>query len=344
MKKDIIHTDMIIIGAGPVGLFTVFEAGLLNMKCHLIDNLDRPGGQCTQLYPEKPIYDIPSRPKVTGQELTDELMKQAEPFAPVFHFNQQADSLQRMDNKNWQLETSVGSVLEAPVVVVAGGAGSFVAKRPPIPGVEEYEEKSVHYSVRRMEDFRDQDIVIAGGGDSALDWVLNLQPVARHVTLVHRREEFRAAPDSVEKMKALAAEGKIDLIIGKVAALKGDKGILGSVSIDQKDGGSRQVACGHLLPFFGLKINLGPIAQWGLNLDRNHLEVDPFTYATNEAGIYAVGDVCTYPGKLKLILSGFHEAAVMAHAAFKYARPDEKMAGGYTTTNAELQRRLGVGS
>lgn len=343
VTDNVIKTDVIIIGAGPVGLFTIFEAGLLNLKCHVVDNLDRPGGQCTQLYPEKPIYDIPSRAKVTGQELTDHLLEQANPFSPVFHFKQQVASLERID-REWRAVTNMGIVLQAPVVVIAGGAGSFVAKRPPIEGIETYEEKSVHYAVRRMEDFRGKDVVIAGGGDSALDWVLNLQPIARHVTLVHRRDEFRAAPDSVNKMQALAAAGQMDLVIGKVSKLTGENGALTSLTITPKEGAPREVAAQHFLPFFGLKIDLGPIAQWGLNLDHNHVEVDPFTYATNEPGIYAVGDICIYPGKLKLILSGFHEAAVMMHAAFKYARPSEKIVGGYTTTNSELQRRLGVGA
>jgi thioredoxin reductase (NADPH) len=342
MASDAILTDMIVIGAGPVGLFTVFEAGLLNMKCHVIDNLDRPGGQCTQLYPEKPIYDIPSRPKVTGQELSDLLVEQASPFSPAYHFKEQASILERSGN-NWRVSTNMGTILEAPVVAIAGGAGSFVAKRPPIPGIEDYEEKSVHYAVRRMEDFRDKNVVIAGGGDSALDWVLSLEPIAKRVILVHRRDEFRAAPDSVDKMRALAAAGKMDLFTSaKVTALEGSGGALSQLVVSAKDGTVNAVPCNHFLPFFGLKIDLGPIAEWGINLDHNHIQVDPFTYATNVPGIYAVGDICVYPGKIKLILSGFHETAVMVHAAFKYARPNEKIAGGYTTTNSELQRRLGV--
>jgi thioredoxin reductase (NADPH) len=341
MSNEAIITDMIIIGAGPVGLFTVFEAGLLNLKCHVIDNLDRPGGQCTQLYPEKPIYDIPSRPKITGQELSDQLMEQASPFSPVFHFKEQAAILEKTGD-NWQVSTNMGTVLEAPVVVIAGGAGSFVSKRPPLKNIEEYEQKSVHYAVRRMEDFRDHHVVIAGGGDSALDWVLNLGDIAKRITLVHRRDEFRAAPDSVEKMRALVAEGKMDLITGKVTELKGSSGVLSALSVTPKEGDPFDINCRHFMPFFGLKIDLGPIAEWGLNRDYNHIDVDPVTFATNQPGIYAVGDICTYAGKIKLILSGFHETAVMCHAAFKYARPHEKIASGYTTTNSELQRRLGV--
>ncbi len=346
MSDKSLSTDVIIVGAGPVGLFAVFELGLLNLKCHLIDNLDRPGGQCTQLYPEKPIYDIPSRPRVTGQELVDDLVTQAKPFDPVFHLSQQAERLERMDDGRWQVTTSVGTRLVAPVVVLAAGSGSFVPKRPPIPDVAEYEDRGVFYAVRRMEDFRGKRVVIAGGGDSALDWVLNLQPLTQSMTLVHRREEFRAAPDSVQRMRALVEAGKMRHITGNVKQLVGRDGRLEGVMVTRKaDGGEELVPCDAFLPFFGLKINLGPIADWGLELaEHNRVVVDPMTYGTGIDGIYAVGDLCTYPGKLKLILSGFHEAAVMAHAAFKYARPDEKIVTGYTTTNTELQKRLGVAS
>jgi len=340
---NVIRTDAVIVGAGPVGLFSIFQLGLLGLRCHVIDNLDRPGGQCTQLYPEKPIYDIPSRPKCTGQELTDDLLKQASPFDPVFHFSDQAESLVRLENGDWRLGTSMGLVFEAPVIVIAGGAGSFVPKRPRLEGIDDFEEKSVFYAVRRMEDFRDKRVVIAGGGDSALDWTLNLQPIASDLTLVHRREEFRGAPDSVSQMRALVDAGKMRLVIGTVEGLEGSDGQLHAVRVKHKaDGREEDIPADAFMPFFGLKISLGPIAEWGLNRDHNRIVVDPGTFATDQPGIYAVGDVCTYPGKLKLILSGFHEAAVMAHAAFAYARPDEKMVTGYTTTNSELQQRLGV--
>lgn len=343
MAKNVIKTDAVIVGAGPVGLFSIFQLGLLGLKCHVIDNLDRAGGQCTQLYPEKPIYDIPSRPSCTGQELTDDLLRQASPFDPVFHFSEQADGLTRLDNGNWQLTASTGLVFEAPIIVIAGGAGSFVSKRPKIDGIEAFEDKSVYYAVRRMEDFRGKRVVIAGGGDSALDWTLNLQPIASDLTLVHRREEFRGAPDSENRMRALVEAGKMRLVTGTVERLDGEAGTLQSVTVRHKaDGQEECLDADVFMPFFGLKINLGPIAEWGLNRDHNRVLVDPGTYATDKPGIYAVGDVCTYPGKLKLILSGFHEAAVMAHAAFAYARPDEKMVTGYTTTNTELQERLGV--
>lgn len=345
MAEQAIRTDAVIIGAGPVGLFSIFELGLLGLKCHVVDNLDRPGGQCTQLYPEKPIYDIPSRPSCTGQELTDDLMKQASPFNPVFHFSDQADSLTRLAGGDWRLTTFTGLVFEAPLIIIAGGAGSFVPKRPPIQGIEDYEEKSVFYAVRRMEDFRGKRVVIAGGGDSALDWTLNLAPIASELTLIHRREEFRAAPDSVSQMQALVKTGKISLVTGTVSDLHGAGGQLEGVTVRHKaDEREEIIKADVLMPFFGLKINLGPIAEWGLNRDRNRILVDAETYATDQPGIYAVGDICTYPGKLKLILSGFHEAAVMAHAAFAYAHPDEKPVTGYTTTNTDLQKRLGVQS
>ncbi len=342
MTENALSTDAIIIGAGPVGLFSVFELGLLGLRCHVIDNLDRPGGQCTQLYPEKPIFDIPSRPRCTGQELSDDLMAQAAPFDPVLHFSQQAESLIRTGDR-WHVATTTGTEISAPLVIIAAGAGSFVPKRPPLPGVETYEDKGVFYAVRRMEDFRDKRIVIAGGGDSALDWVLNLHPLAASMTLVHRRDEFRAAAHSVARMRDLVAQGDIRLLTGTVAALGGN-GHLDQVTVALKAGGKEQLIADALLPFFGLKINLGPLADWGFTLDHNRIVVDPATFETGLPGIFAVGDICTYPGKIKLILSGFHEAAVMAHNAFPVARPNEKMVTGYTTTNTELQRRLGIGA
>lgn len=345
MSEDVLSTDAIIIGAGPVGLFSVFELGLLGLKCHVIDNLDRPGGQCTQLYPEKPIFDIPSRPRCTGQELTDDLVAQAAPFDPVYHLKQQAETLERLPDGRWEITTFSGLRLAAPIVVIAAGAGSFVPKRPPIPHVEDYEGGGVHYAVRRMEEFRGKRLVIAGGGDSALDWVLNLHPIAASLTLVHRREEFRAAPDSVARMKALVEAGRMRLITGTVKALTGEGGRLQALGIHHKDGGDETIPCDAFMPFFGLKINLGPLADWGFSFDPHHrILVDHGTFETQKPGVFAVGDMCTYPGKLKLILSGFHEAAVMAHAAFHYARPQEKIVTGYTTTNTELQRRLGLGA
>ena len=342
MEAEAVKTDMIIVGAGPVGLFAVFEAGLLGLKCHLIDNLDRPGGQCTELYPEKPIYDIPARPKVTGQELIDDLMKQISPFDPVFHLNQQAKALKKLADNRWRMTTSEGEVLEAPIVVVAAGAGSFVPKKPKYPDLEVYEEKSIDYSVYKMNKYQDKELVIVGGGDSALDWVLGLEPLAKKITLVHRREGFRAAPDTEAQFKQLVADGKVDFVMGNVKALNGSDGQLSSVGIETVEGDFVEVSCDYMLPFMGLKISLGPIVEWGLNLDRKHITVSTETFATDIEGIYAIGDVCTYPAKIKLILTGFYEAAVMCHGAFKYAFPDRKMATGYTTTNTAIQERLGV--
>ncbi|MGM0561391.1 MAG: NAD(P)/FAD-dependent oxidoreductase [Pseudomonadota bacterium] len=341
-KNQPIETDIVIIGAGPVGLFAVFEAGLLGLKCHLIDNLDKVGGQCAELYPEKPIYDIPARPHCTGQELVDDLMKQAEPFEPVYHLNQQADSLSKMEDGRWRLETSAGTVFHATVIVIAAGAGSFVPRRPPLENLEQYEDSSIFYAVRRMEAMRDKRIVIAGGGDSALDWTLSLHPLASQVTLIHRRDQFRAAPDSVEKMRQLVANDEINLQIGQLKELKGSGGQLEAVQVKGADGEMHEVPCDVLLPFYGLKMELGPIAEWGLNLDRDLITVDTEKFETSVPGIFAIGDINYYPGKLKLILSGFHEAALMAQQAFRYCRPDEKLVFRYTTSSTDLQKKLGV--
>ena len=341
IDNPVVETDVIIIGAGPVGLFAVFELGLLNLRAHLVDNLDKIGGQCAELYPEKPIYDIPGRPRITGQELVDDLMEQARPFAPAFHLGQQADSLEKAEDGRWRLTTSLGTELLAPVVVIAAGAGSFVPRRPPLPGIEAFEGKSVHYAVRRMEDFRNRRILVAGGGDSALDWTLNLQPLAATMALVHRRDEFRAAPDSVSRMRALVADGAIDLRIGQIAALHGVDGWLEAVSVKGAEG-ETLVECDTLLPFYGLKMELGPLAGWGLNLDRNLISVDTEKFQTSVPGIFAIGDINTYPGKLKLILSGFHEAALMAQEAFRLVHPDEKLVFRYTTSSSDLHKKLGV--
>ena len=339
---ETIETDVVIIGAGPVGLFAVFELGLFDLKCHLIDILDRPGGQCAELYPEKPIYDIPGMPVVSGQELTDQLMEQIAPFDPQFHFNRMVTGLQRQADGGFLVETDEGEKFRAKVVVIAAGGGSFQPKRPPVPGIEEYEEHSVFYSVRRMEEFRDQDLVIVGGGDSALDWTLNLAPIAKSLTLVHRREAFRGAPESVNKMRALADAGKIDFRLGQITGLKGENGILSAVSIKTNDGEEVDIQATRLLPFFGLTMKLGPVANWGLNLDENLITVDTEKFETSEPGIFAIGDINTYPGKLKLILSGFHEAALMTQAAKRIVHPDEKVIFQYTTSSSSLQKKLGV--
>ena len=335
-------TDVAIIGAGPVGLFAIFELGLLNMRCHLIDILDRPGGQCAELYPEKPIYDIPALPIVTGQELTDRLLEQAAPFAPEFHLSQMVESIQKTDDGSWNVTTSEATTINAKVVVIAAGGGSFMPKKPPIQGIDAYEGSSVFYAVRKMDQFRDKNLIIVGGGDSALDWALNLQPIASRVTLVHRRDDFRAAPDSVSKMRALVADGKMDLRIGQITALEGENGQLSSVTLRDANKEEHPLTCDTMLPFFGLTMKLGPVANFGLNLHENLISVDTEKFQTSTPGIFAIGDINHYPGKLKLILSGFHEAALMAQEAFRIVFPEQKLRFQYTTSSTDLQKKLGV--
>ncbi len=337
--SDLIETDVVIIGAGPVGLFAVFELGLLDLRCHLIDILDKPGGQCAELYPEKPIYDIPGVPEISGQGLTDNLLQQIAPFDPQFHYGEMVTSLQRLDDGSFEVTTDPDKTLRSKVVVIAAGGGSFQPKRPPIPGIDEYEGKSVFYAVRQMEAFRGEDVLIVGGGDSALDWTLNLQKVAKSVTLVHRRPEFRAAPDSVNKMWALQEEGKLEFIQGQVTSLQGSDGLLSGATIKTPDG-EREVSTTRMLPFFGLTMKLGPVANWGLNLEQNLIPVDTEKFETSEPGIFAVGDINTYPGKLKLILSGFHEAALMSQAAKRIVSPGERIIFQYTTSSTSLQKKL----
>jgi thioredoxin reductase (NADPH) len=341
MTDDVIKTDAVIIGAGPVGLFAVFELGLVDVKAHVIDILDRPGGQCAELYPEKPIYDIPGLTIVTGQELTDKLMDQIKPFGASFHFGQRVDSLERLDG-GFRLTTDIGTVFECKVVVIAAGGGSFTPKRPPLPGIEQYEGTSVFYSVRKMDHFRGKDVLIVGGGDSALDWTLNLAPVAKSLTLLHRRGEFRAAPDSVRKMFDLVEKGDVTFKLGQVTELHGEGGQLTSVTVKAPDGTSFEQPVEVMLPFFGLTMKLGPVADWGLNLEENLIPVDTARFETSEKGIFAIGDINTYEGKLKLILSGFHEAALMAQQAHKYVHPDKKLIFQYTTSSSSLQKKLGV--
>jgi thioredoxin reductase (NADPH) len=340
--SDVITTDVVIIGAGPCGLFAVFELGLLDIRCHVLDILDRPGGQCAELYPEKPIYDIPALPLVTGSELTSRLMEQAKPFKPEFHFNQMVTSLVKRGDNDFELKTDGDLTFNCKVVVIAAGGGSFMPKKPPIPGIDAYEGSSVFYSVKKMEAFRGKNILIIGGGDSALDWVNNLHPVANSMTLLHRRDEFRAAPDSVNKMRELVAAGKMQLKIGQVTGLTGANSILTSAQIKHADGTHSDVSINAMLPFFGLTMKLGPVAEWGLNLNENLIAVDTEKFETSVPGIFAVGDINTYPGKLKLILSGFHEAALMAQQAFRYIHPGERLLFQYTTSSTNLQKKLGV--
>jgi len=340
--SETIKTDVLIIGAGPVGLFAVFELGLLDIKAHLVDILDKAGGQCAELYPEKPIYDIPGVPIVTGQGLTEALMEQIHPFKPTFHLGEMVTTLERLGDAQFRVGTDTGKIFEVKCVVIAAGGGSFQPKRPPIQGIEAYEQKSVHYAVRKIDAFRDKRLLIVGGGDSALDWTLNLQPVAKRLTLVHRRDEFRGAPDSVNKMRALVAEGKMDLKIGQVSALEGADGALSAVNIKGNDGATSRVELDAMLPFFGLTMKLGPVADWGIKLEDELIPVDTATFESNVPGIFAIGDINTYPGKLKLILSGFHEAALMAQKAYKYVYPDKRLVFQYTTSSTSLQKKLGV--
>jgi thioredoxin reductase (NADPH) len=341
-KTEVIKTDALIIGAGPVGLFAVFELGLLDMKSHLIDILDKAGGQCAELYPEKPIYDIPGIPYITGAGLTDALMEQIKPFSPTFHLGEMVETVEKIGDPLFRVTTDRGQVFEAKIIVIAAGGGSFQPKRPPIPGIEAYESKSVYYAVRQMEAFRGKRLLIAGGGDSALDWTLNLAPLASHLTLLHRRAEFRAAPDSVNKMMALVGEGKIDLVVGQVTSLEGADGQVSKAVVKTNDGSDFHIACDAILPFFGLTMKLGPVANWGIKLDGNLIPVDTEKFETNIPGIFAVGDINTYPGKLKLILSGFHEVALMSQKAHRYIYPDKRLVFQYTTSSTSLQKKLGV--
>ena len=336
-------TDVIVIGAGPVGLFAIFELGLLGLSCHVIDILDRPGGQCAELYPEKPILDIPSRLKVTGQELTDDLMAQVKPFNSTFHFQQMAEKVEKLDNGHWRLTTDLAIVIEAPVIVIAGGGGSFTPKKPKIEGIEAFEGTSVFYSVRKMEQFKGKHVLVSGGGDSALDWTVNLNPIVASMALVHRRNEFRGMQATVDQMYALEKEGKVNLQIADIVRLNGENGQVSSVTLKNKETKEEyDVPCDTVLPFYGLTMKLGPIANWGINLERNRIPVDTEKFETTEKSIFCIGDMCTYPGKLKLILSGFHESALMAHGCFHYARPDQKLRFEHTTSSSSIQAKLGV--
>jgi thioredoxin reductase (NADPH) len=334
--------DVAVIGAGPAGLFSVFELGLLGLNAVLIDTLDKPGGQCAELYPEKPIYDIPSWPLITGQDLTDKLLQQIAPFAPAYRLGQQVTALERRADGRFEVRTSAGEGIEAAAVFIAAGAGAFTPRKPKLDGLEAYEGTSLFYAVRNRADLLRRDVVIAGGGDSALDWAIDLAGAVNSLVLVHRSARFRAAPASVERMQALVAEGRMRFIQGDLSALKGVDGTLSRVSV-KTDTGVESVAADRLLAFFGLNIELGPIAEWGLDLaEGKQITVDTARFETSTPGIFAIGDINWYPGKLKLILSGFHEAALASHAAFALARPNEKLRFQYTTSSTQLQKRLQV--
>ena len=328
------QTDVVIVGAGPVGLFAVFECGMVRLRCHVIDVLDDAGGQCTALYPEKPIYDIPGFPRIEAAELVVRLKAQAAPFRPVYHLGEQVQGLEKLSGGFWKVTTSKGTVVQARAVIIAAGVGAFGPNRPPLPDIDAYEGKSVFYYVTHREAFRGKRVVIAGGGDTAVDWALSLADLAAHVSVIHRRDRFRAAPDSEARLKALARDGKIDLVVPyQLHSLDGADGQITAVNVATLDGVEKKILADVLLPFFGLSMSLGPIADWGLALERNQIAVDPATAATNLAGIFAVGDVVTYPGKLKLILTGFAEAAIAARSAYALVHPETPLHFEYSTTS-----------
>lgn len=330
-----ITTDIAIVGAGPVALFAIFEAGLLKMRCHLIDYLPQVGGQLSEIYPKKPIYDIPGFPSVLAQELVDNLVKQAEPFNPSYTLGERIESLEKIGERDFVLTTNMGTKINAAVVVIAGGLGCFEPRKPEVENLIQFENgKGVSYMVLDPETYRDKNLVIAGGGDSALDWTIFLANVAKKVTLVHRSESFRGAPDSVNKVMALAAEGKIDLLLNtNLTKVSGDAILQNVTVVDSKSKEEKMIVADNLIPLFGLSPKLGPIENWGLNIDKNAIEVNTDDYSTNIDGVYAIGDINTYKNKLKLILCGFHEAALMAHSAYKYINPGVKYTMKYTTVN-----------
>lgn len=328
-----IKTDLLIIGAGPCGLFTVFEAGLLKLKCHLIDSLPQPGGQCAEIYPKKPIYDIPGFPSILAGDLIDNLMEQIAPFNPGYTLGERAEVIEKLEDETFKLTTNKGTQINASVIVIAGGLGCFEPRKPPIENLGRFEDKGVEYIIKDPEFYRNKKVVIAGGGDSALDWTIYLADVAEEVMLIHRRKQFRGAPDSVDKVGELAASGRINLLTDAQAVGLNGNGKLTDVLIKHKEKGSFSQATDHFIPLFGLSPKLGPIADWGLTINKNAIEVDTFDYSTNIPGVYAIGDINTYPGKLKLILCGFHEATLMVQSAFRHIHPEKKLSFKYTTVN-----------
>jgi thioredoxin reductase (NADPH) len=339
----VITTDVVIVGAGPCGLFQVFELGLLGLKAEVIDSIRQPGGQCTELYPDKPIYDIPGIPVCTGDELTEQLQQQIEPFAAGMHLGEEVSVVRRQSDDSFLVETSAGTQFNAKAVVIAAGVGSFQPRPLRAAGIDAFEGTSVHYRVRKPEQFAGKRLAILGGGDSALDWVLELINVAEHITLVHRRDEYRAVPASVDKMREYVAAGKMDVIEkAKVTSVAGEGSQISAIEVQPKDGEAKTVAVDHVLAFFGLAPKLGPIADWGLDINRKTINVDTEKFETSEPGIYAVGDINFYPGKKKLILCGFHEAALAAFAIKQRIEPDRKVHLQYTTTSPIMHERLGV--
>ena len=332
------ETDVVIIGAGPCGLFQVFELGLLDMKAHLIDNLDKIGGQCAELYPDKNLYDIPSRPAITGQELTDDLITQAKPFGPTYHLNQLTSKID-IQEKHIEVTTNLDTVIKCKSLVIAAGSGCFVSRKIPTPGLEEFENKNIFYSVKKRSDFEGKKILIAGGGDSALDYVMGFHQIASDITLIHRRKEFKAVQASVNKVMDLVDKKEIKFNMGTIKKMTDNgKGQVDITLVDETIIDSVDA----IFPFFGLKIELGPIAEWGLNLENNLIAVNTENFETSVPRIFAVGDICNYPGKLKLILSGFHEAALAAKKMFEYCHDDKKYVFRYTTSSKDIQEKLGV--
>ena len=332
-------TDALIIGAGPTGLFTAHQLKLIGLNCEIVDNLDKIGGQCIELYPDKPIYDIPAVPECTGEELTNNLINQLKPFDIKFHLSERVDEVKK-ENENWIVKTNNGKVFSTPNVIIAGGVGSFEPRKFPVKDCEKFENKSLFYSVKNKEIFKGKVVSIFGGGDSALDWAVELSKDCK-VNLIHRRDEFRGAQATTDKVYELAKAKKINLFTKyQITSVKGDKN-LESIDIKHDNNDIKNLKTDYVLGFFGLIMQLGPIANWGLNLDKKTIEVDTEKFETNQKGIYAVGDICSYPGKLKLILSGFHEGALAARACFKLARPNEKYRFEFTTTSTNLLKRLG---
>ena len=326
------QTDVVIVGAGPVGLFAVFECGMVRLHCHVVDVLDDAGGQCTALYPEKPIYDIPGFPRIEAAELVVRLKAQAAAFRPVYHLGEQVQALEALTGGFWRVTTSRGTVLQAKAVIIAAGVGAFGPNRPPLEGIEAYEGKSVFYYVTHRESFRSKRVVIAGGGDTAVDWALSLAEVAQRVSVIHRRDKFRAAPESEAQLKALARAGKVELVVPyQLHGLEGTGGQLKAVTVATLDGATRRIEADALLPFFGLSMSLGPIAEWSLALQHNQVAIDASTTVTSKPGIFAIGDVVTYPGKLKLILTGFAEAAIAARSAYALVHPETPLHFEYST-------------
>jgi thioredoxin reductase (NADPH) len=338
-----IAADVVVIGAGPAGLFQVFELGLLGIKSHVVDTLKHPGGQCAELYPDKPIYDIPALPVCGAQELVDRLLQQIKPFGAQFHLGEEVSALMKREDGTFALETAAGTRFIARTVVIAAGLGSFQPRRLMVEGSEAFEDRQIHYRVRSAAEFHGQRLVIFGGGDSALDWVLDLAGKARSIVHVHRRPEFRAAPASVARMQQLVAEGKMTYVEGTAASIRSAEGRLTGVTVKRTDGSMAEIDADQLLAFFGLHPKLGPIAEWGFELDKKAIRVDTAKFQTSVPGIFAIGDINTYPGKKKLILSGFHEAALAAFAIAEHLNPAKKVHLQYTTTSPIMQKRLGVG-